>query len=126
MPKLPTRITAPTESTIQSEIRRVVGALPYVRLWRNNTGQIKDSRGVPVTFGLCKGSSDLIGIVAPHGRLLAIECKSPDGQVRPEQVMFIELVRKFGGVAGVARSVDEALELVKEARTMQTKQGDSQ
>ena len=105
-----------SESVIQSEIRLAVGSLPDVRLWRNNTGSIKGQRGRPVQFGLAVGSADLIGIVAPWGRLLSIEVKSADGRVRPEQVKWAELVRRFGGVAGVARSVAEAMALVEEAR----------
>jgi hypothetical protein len=33
-----------------------------VRLWRNNVGALRDERGRLVTYGLCKGSSDLIGL----------------------------------------------------------------
>ncbi len=104
------------ESVIQAQIRKHVGSLPYVRLWRNNTGQLKDRFGTTVIYGLCTGSSDLIGIVAPHGRLIAIEVKSAEGKPTPEQEAFMEIVRRFGGVAGVARSVEEAMALVEEAR----------
>ena len=116
MPKIQKPDKERSESVIQSEIRLAVGSLPDVRLWRNNTGSIKDQRGRPVQFGLAVGSADLIGIVAPWGRLLSIEVKSEVGRVRPEQVKWAELVRRFGGVAGVARSVDEAMALVEEAR----------
>ena len=30
-------------------------------LFKNNVGKLRDERGNLVTFGLCKGSSDLIG-----------------------------------------------------------------
>jgi hypothetical protein len=32
-----------------------------VRLYRNNTGTLRDQHGRPVTFGLAVGSADLIG-----------------------------------------------------------------
>jgi hypothetical protein len=104
------------ESVIQAQIRKAIGALPHVRLWRNNTGQLKDRFGHTVIYGLAIGSSDLIGIVAPHGRLIAIEVKSKTGKVTPEQEAFMEIVRRFGGVAGVARSFEDAMALVEEAR----------
>ena len=53
------------------------------------------------------GVSDLIGW-APGGRFAAIEVKAPRGRLTDEQAAFIELVRRSGGVAGVARSVEEA------------------
>ena len=39
-------------------------------VWRNNTGKLPDAYGRWVEFGLCKGSSDIIGIY--KGRMLAI------------------------------------------------------
>ena len=51
-----------------------------------------------------------------NGVFLAIEVKRRDGKVDPKQHQWIALVRKFGGVAGVARNVSEALALVNEAK----------
>lgn len=64
-----------------------------------------------MTFGLCVGSSDIIGI-APDGRFLAIEVKTSKGRASKEQLRFIEAVRNAGGIAGIARSVDDALQLI--------------
>lgn len=61
--------------------------------------------------GLCRGGSDIIGI-SPDGRFLAIEVKTPKGRPTKEQLRFIEAVRRAGGIAGIARSVDDALELL--------------
>lgn len=77
-------------------------------VWRNNTGILKDANGRPIKFGLCTGSSDLIGICA-DGRFLAIEVKTPVGKVSPAQNLFIAAVRRNGGRAGVARSAADAL-----------------
>lgn len=41
------------------------------------------------------------------GRLLAVEVKSPTGKVRPEQTAFLAEVVRHGGIAFVARSVEE-------------------
>lgn len=89
------------------------------RLFRNNTGAIKDSEGRLVRFGLCKGSSDLIGFkpvtVTPDmvGKtvavFVAVEVKTPNGKATPEQVNFVNRVKEHGGIAGIARSVDDVL-----------------
>jgi hypothetical protein len=81
-------------------------------IWRNNVGVLPDRNGVPIRFGLCVGSSDLIGI-APDGRFLAVEVKTKTGRVRPEQQRFIDTVIARGGIAGVARSAEEALDLLR-------------
>lgn len=62
--------------------------------------------------GLCTGGSDIIGI-APNGAFLAVEVKTKTGRVSPEQQRFIDAVNKAGGIAGVARSVEDALELIR-------------
>jgi hypothetical protein len=62
-----------------------------------------------VSYGLCKGSSDLVGILKPSGRFFALELKSKTGKTTDEQVLFLRLVNNMGGYGGVARSVEEAL-----------------
>lgn len=62
-------------------------------------GRIRAFRGL-------KGVSDILGVL-PDGRFLAVECKGPKGKPSPEQVEFIENVRKMGGVAFVARSLQD-------------------
>jgi hypothetical protein len=69
-----------------------------------------------------KGCSDIVGIVTPHGRFLAIEVKRPKyspSDVTADQRCFLAAVRKFGGVSGIATSVEQALALVEEARQPQ-------
>ena len=71
-----------------------------------------------MSTGLGKGVSDLICIVPPRGRFLAIEVKRPGSSSRTsdDQESFMRAVRTFGGVAGVVSSVEEALVLLDEAR----------
>jgi dihydroxyacid dehydratase/phosphogluconate dehydratase len=38
----------------------------------------------------------------------SIEVKTPTGRVKPEQQQWLEVVQAAGGIAGVARSVEEA------------------
>ena len=42
----------------------------------------------------------------------SIEVKSPTGRVRPEQQQWIDAVQAAGGIAGVARSVEDAQSLL--------------
>ena len=57
------------------------------------------------------GVSDLIGWTE-GGRFVAVEVKGPRGRVTDEQAAFLELVQRSGGLAGVARSVEEAREIL--------------
>ena len=58
------------------------------------------------------GVSDIIGWTE-HGRFVAIEVKAGRRQPTDEQAAFIELVRRSGGLAGVARSVQEARAIIE-------------
>ena len=58
------------------------------------------------------GVSDLIGW-ASGGRFAAVEVKASRGRVTDEQAAFIDLVRRSGGLAGVARSVEEARKIIR-------------
>ena len=109
-----------TEQQIQQHIRLACSRGP-VRLYRNNTGTLRDANGRPVQFGLAVGSADLIGwrtvTITPDmvGQRVAvftsIEVKSATGRLRPEQRQWLEAVQSAGGIAGVARSVEDAARL---------------
>ncbi len=126
----PIECGADSESSVQSAIRLALGQLPDVRVWRNSVGSLPATLGggrkTQVKFGLAVGSSDLLCIVAPAGRWLAIEVKAGDWkpaksgtkyQHEQEQRDWIAVVENFGGVGGFARSVDEAMELLDRARS---------
>lgn len=110
-----------SEQSIQQAIRLALST-GQSRVFRNNVGAIKDETGRLVTFGLCKGSSDLIGwqsvTVTPDmvgqrvAIFLAVEVKGPKGRVQPDQENFIARVRAAGGLAGVARSVSDAITIL--------------
>ncbi|QPN71577.1 VRR-NUC domain-containing protein [Synechococcus sp. CBW1108] len=109
--------SSPSEHEIQQRIRLACGRGP-VRLWRNNTGALVDQQGRFVRFGLCKGSSDLIGlrsvVVTPEmvgqriAQFVALEIKTDCGTVSPEQRAFLQLVQQLGGLGAVCRSIAEA------------------
>ena len=114
---------AVSEQSIQQHIR-IACSTGATRLFRNNTGTLKDQHGRPVQFGLCKGSADLIGYrtvtITPDmvgqqvAVFLSIEVKTPTGRIRPEQQQWLEKIQAAGGIAGVARSVEDALRIVTE------------
>jgi hypothetical protein len=95
---------------IQIEVSKLGG-----RVFRNNVGTFRGSDGSYNRTGLCIGSSDLIGWFPRPGFygddgsavFLAIEVKTPTGKVRPEQIQFINTVNKSGGIAFIARSVED-------------------
>ena len=111
----------PSEQTTQQLIRLQCSNGP-VRLYRNNCGVLRDQRGVPVRYGLQPGSGDLIGwrtiTITPEmvGQRVAvfasIEVKSTTGRVRQEQQQWLDAVQAAGGIAGVARSVEDAQQLL--------------
>lgn len=93
------------------------------RWFRNNVGRLRDARGKYVTYGLCVGSSDIIGwtpvVVTPAmvGRTVAVftalECKVGARTTTVEQVAFLATVQAHGGIAAVVRQiadVDRAIE----------------
>lgn len=89
------------EAAALAEVLKALRTHPSVA-WveRMNTGAIKVGNRF-VRFGFV-GSSDLIGMMR-DGRFLGVEVKSNKGRLRPEQAVFLELVRSNGGVAFVAK-----------------------
>ncbi len=129
------------ESTIQARIWRALGALPGVRLFRNDSGvgwagkliqqegqQVTLNNARRVTYGLTPGSADLVGWQSVEitqdmvGQRVAVftslEVKTPTGRLEKKQRQWLDAVDEAGGIAGVARSPEEALEILH-------KQGDA-
>lgn len=126
-----------TEQNLMKSIQLALGKLTHVKLFRNNVGQgwignskrlngsghvlIENAR--PLHAGLTEGSSDLIGwtevIVTPDmvGKKVAIftslEIKTESGRVTPAQVNFVEQVAKAGGIAGIVRTPEGALNIIR-------------
>ena len=116
-------LMANQETDLQQRIRLALGIQPDLRLFRNQCGQLPDPRtGRPVQFGLARGSADLIGwrtvtvtpdMVGQHVAVFtSLEIKTTTGRLTPAQHNWLEAVRNAGGIAGVARSVADALRIV--------------
>jgi hypothetical protein len=88
------------------------------RLVSNQAGRVTLQDARPLIAGLCTGSSDLIGwrsieVTAEMvGRRLAVfaavEVKSATGRPTEQQRAFLDAVADAGGIACVARSVEDA------------------
>ncbi|MBF0131048.1 MAG: hypothetical protein HQL75_00465 [Magnetococcales bacterium] len=120
------------ESPIKREILVDITRRPEVLLFNNPVGlgyvggePIKLSDGSfairnprRISFGLVPGSSDLIGcrtiIITDEmvgrsiGVFAAIEVKQLTGTAKEKQENFIATILQYGGIAGIARSVDDA------------------
>jgi hypothetical protein len=105
-----------SETKLVKEILLALGNEPDFICWRNNTGKLADVNGRWVTYGLGVGSADIIGVLAPWGRFVAIEVKTPKGKSRPAQEHWCAAVQKKGGEYFIARSADDARQGLDAAR----------
>jgi hypothetical protein len=74
-----------------------------------------------VFFGKA-GSSDILGIL-PGGRFIAVECKSSGGRLSDNQRKFLKEIEKMGGVAIVAKSIDDIEKTFKRLGILQSGEG---
>ena len=118
-----------SERKIQTEILLAASG-EGLTLWRQNVGTgwagkshrlddgsvlIRDAR--PLHAGLCKGSSDLIGlrqvtiteemVGQTLAQFVALEVKQPGKYPTPDQRNFLDFVRDAGGLAKVVRGVED-------------------
>lgn len=84
------------------------------KFWRNNTGATKTEGGSFLRFGAV-GSPDILGILSPAGRLVALEVKTSKGKTSPAQELWLDEARELGALVAVVRSIDEAFQLIEGA-----------
>jgi hypothetical protein len=127
-----------SESTIGKSIQ-VAASTVGSRLWRNNValawvgesvrmpnGDLLIKSPRPLHAGLCEGSSDYIGITPititagmvgkTIGVFTAIEAKTKTGRLSELQRNFIGTIQTLGGIAGVARSAEDAMKIMISAQ----------
>jgi len=108
--------TEPSEAEILKAILQLLRRHPKVALcWRQNSGTFqernRDGTTRYIRANTQRGMSDIMGALM-DGRTLAIEVKSRTGRMRPGQEEFLASIRAAGGVAGVCRSVEDAIALL--------------
>ncbi|MEX3481294.1 VRR-NUC domain-containing protein [Staphylococcus hominis] len=100
-----------TEQKIQNEIILAINQRGH-RLWRANAGKVqtKDNRIIKL---LPTGFSDTFGYRKSDGRAIFIEVKTESGRLRPEQKKFRDFLKTQKVIYGVARSVQEAIDIIE-------------
>lgn len=131
--KRPAASALQSERELMRDIQLALADVRGLRLWRANVGQgwvgegkpnVAVDRGKkivtlfgarPFDTGLPEGFPDLFGFVVDDGDVFPVfvEVKSQRGAVRPKQKQFIEIARSAGCRAGVARSIEDALRIVR-------------
>lgn len=105
-----------SETDLVGDVLAAMAYEPGVWAARNNTGMLRKGRHY-IRYGLGNGSADIIVIVAPVGRLVALECKVGREKQSSDQIEWERAVRSVGGYYAVVRSVADAREAVQKART---------
>lgn len=101
------------QEPLEKEIQSVI--LDYLKMkgifcWKEHSGGIPIQQGNSfrmMPIGL-SGKADILGIMK-DGRFLAIEVKRPSGVLTDAQVEFLFNIKKNGGIALVARSLDDII-----------------
>ena len=111
-----------TEKELQAKVLRELGSRPDVRIFRNQVGTYRLEDGRVITSGLCKGSADLVGwqsvTITPEmvgqqvAVFLSVEVKGERTRVTPEQQNWAAFVKKCGGKAVIARSLEQAQQIL--------------
>lgn len=100
------------EQAIQDSIRVALAQSGYV-VFRTNVGKVKTADGRWFDTGLPTGFPDLMGYKPENGRIFFIEVKTAIGRRRKDQVAFSNGLRNKNVIYGVARSAEEAVNIVR-------------
>lgn len=120
---------ATKENVVKARIMRRFGRI--MRLWMCPVGyawqKATDGSFFRFFYGLAKGNADIIGIYPrvitqadvgkTIGQFVSIEVKRPGAknELRPEQVIWFNVIKKFGGLAIVADCEEDVEKAIKEA-----------
>lgn len=110
--------TKQNEHSIQVDIMKLLKVHPRVaKVWRQNSGTFKNEyhgKTHWIRANTARGMSDIMGILK-GGRMFAIEVKSEKGRIHDHQQEFLDQINASGGLAFVARSVDDVLNALERA-----------
>ena len=98
-------------SSITTPLLKLLQAWPGVLAWRNNSG-VMGARHI--RFGLGIGSPDIVGILAPTGRMFGLECKvSRSGIISKAQAAWASDFENAGGLWMCIVTVIQGVDIVK-------------
>lgn len=98
-----------TELAHECVLFRIAAGLYWAGKYKN--GVVINPRAVKIAV---KGYPDLAGYRRRDGKAVFIEVKTGKGKATIEQEKFIKVAKESGCLAGIARSVEDAKEIVKE------------
>lgn len=101
------------EHGIQDNIRIALTMRGHT-VYRVNVGQVKMEDGRTFHSGVQKGFPDLCGFRKSDGKMFFIEVKTKQGKRSDAQVYFAREIAYKPVIYGVARSAEEALEIVEQ------------
>jgi hypothetical protein len=81
---------------------------PQVRVWRQNSGALRDTTGRVVRYGIV-GGGDLSGIIGPAGTRLEVEVKAGHDKMSLQQKVFKSMIERAGGVYLLCTDVETTL-----------------
>lgn len=104
-----------SEKEIENEILDFANRISGCFVWKVNTvgvyDPVKKIYRSPKSKHILSGVSDIVGVL--DGKFIAIEVKKKTGKVSEEQRLFIDNIINNGGHADVARSLADAIKLLK-------------
>jgi len=118
------------EKNIQTDVLLKFGALPNLRIWRQNTGKAygysivanalaragmaEILKGMPLTKYGTPGAPDIHGIIE-GGRYLAIEVKRPGKDLEDDQKNWRRMFEGLGGLYVLGHSTEEVSRELQQA-----------
>lgn len=81
-----------------------------------NFKKLSDTAITPRKANYNDAGFDLYGFRKSDGKIIYIEVKNEKGRLREDQKRFLEEMEKYPVIAGVCRSVEDAIKLVTERK----------
>ena len=102
-----------------SEEQKIQNGIKEYLQWTGHFVWITSNVGIPKPDGsriptAMPGLADIIGVEKDTGRFIAIEVKNRRGYANANQKEFLAKIKEKGGKAGVARSLEDAKEILAE------------
>jgi hypothetical protein len=107
-------VQEPSEGDLQSDVLKWL-ATTGITHWRANSGTL--FLGGRVFRGNPKGTPDILGWMAPNGRLFGIELKARNGRISPEQHAWQQRALAEGVRVATCRSLQEVRDAIREWQT---------